>query len=572
MLIHLQIRDLALIDFLDLELGTGLHALTGETGAGKSIVIDALGLALGQRASRDMIRRGADAASVQAAFAVSPGADVLAVLRELDPNLTFDPEDDVLLLRRDISRQGPSRCWVNGRLVTVAQLQEVGRWLVEIHGQHDQQTLLTAREQLRVLDQFGSEDIAPLRAAYNELYEQWQTLRREVEKLVLDDGERARRLDLLRYQTKEIEGAALQSGEDDALREERRLLVHADQLAEAIQHVYALLHGGDGQGSADRQGSAADALAAAVSLLERVVDTDARLEPLRESVAEALIRVEESRPALRRYLETVDADPGRLEAVEDRLAELEELKRKYGPSLDDVLAFWEQAAAELEALESYDDRREERTRALEEAAARLDVAAEELSAARRRWATELQQRIQAELQDLRLGEPRLEIRVTALAENGPAGKDQVEWFFSANRGEELKPLARVASGGELSRVMLAVKAVLAAVDEAPTVIFDEVDAGIGGETAVAVGRRLVELARHRQVLCVTHLPQIAALADRQLAVDKRVEGDRTRVQVVAVEGEERVTELARMLGDAREASSLDHARRLLERHGEEAAG
>jgi len=562
MLVHLQIRNFALIESLDLELTPGLCALTGETGAGKSIVIDALGLALGKRASRDAVRTGADAATVQAAFAVPPGSPVLDELAEMGIDAAaFDPDQDLLLLRREVSRSGPSRCWINGQLVAVGQLERIGRLLVEIHGQHDQQTLLSAREQLRVLDQFGHEDIEPLLAAYRDAYGRWLQARQDLEALAMDEAERARRIDLLRYQVEEITRARLQAGEEEGLQAERRVLRAAEKLREAAEEAYGLLFGGAGGPGA------ADALAQAAEALERAAATDERLAPVAEGLQAASVHVEESRSALRRYVEDLDADPGRLEAVESRLALLHELKRKYGPTVEAIIAFGEQAAAELADLEAHEERLEERQAALEQAAARLEEAAAALGAARRRWAEALEARIQEELHGLRLGEPRLRIEVTSLDEATPTGKDRVEWLFSANRGEELRPLARVASGGELSRIMLAAKAALAAVDQVPTVIFDEVDAGIGGETAVAVGDRLASLAEHRQVLCVTHLPQIAALADAHFAVAKEAHGDRTLVRITRVDGDERVREVARMLGAADDATSLEHARRLLQRRG-----
>src|SRR5690606_23663497 len=382
-----------------------------------------------------------------------------------------------------------------------------------------------------------------------------------LEALAMDEAERARRIDLLRYQVEEITRARLQAGEEEGLQAERRVLRAAEKLREAAEEAYGLLFGGAGGPGA------ADALAQAAEALERAAATDERLAPVAEGLQAASVHVEESRSALRRYVEDLDADPGRLEAVESRLALLHELKRKYGPTVEAIIAFGEQAAAELADLEAHEERLEERQAALEQAAARLEEAAAARGAARRRWAEALEARIQEELHGLRLGEPRLRIEVTSLDEATPTGKDRVEWLFSANRGEELRPLARVASGGELSRIMLAAKAALAAVDQVPTVIFDEVDAGIGGETAVAVGDRLASLAEHRQVLCVTHLPQIAALADAHFAVAKEAHGDRTLVRITRVDGDERVREVARMLGAADDATSLEHARRLLQRRG-----
>lgn len=557
MLTHLQIRDVALVEAVDLEWAPGFHALTGETGAGKSILMDALGLALGNRAQREAIRAGADTASVQAAFVIAPDSPAMAILREMELAPPFDPEEDLLIIRRDISRQGPSRCWVNGRLVTVSQLQRLGRALVEIHGQHDQQTLLSPAEQLAVIDQFGGEHMREPLAAYTQAYEGWREAQAALAHWEMDEAERARRIDLLRHQVNEIDRAAITPGEDEALEAERRVLRHSEQLAQLVREAFAALYGeGDG-------GGAADDLAQAGQLLAKAAELDPRLQDVKGALEEALVHVEESRASLRRYADDLEADPARLDDVESRLALLQELRRKYGPTLEAVLAFREQAAAELADLEAYADRRAEKERELAEREAELLQAAAALTDARRRWAQELQDRIQDELKGLRLGDPRLEIRLAPASSPRPTGMDDVQWLFSANPGEPLQPLHKVASGGELSRIMLAVKVVLAEVDRVPVAVFDEVDAGIGGETAAAVGRRLVELSRHRQVLCITHLPQIAALADHQLAVRKEVRGQRTRVRVEKVEGEARVQELARMLGSSVEESTLEHARHLL---------
>lgn len=574
MLTHLQIRQFALIDRLDVELGPGLNVLTGETGAGKSIIIDALGLALGGRASREMVREGAETASVQAAFSLNPASPALMeILQELGLQDGFDPREEELIIRRDLSLQGPNRCWINGRLVTVAQLQRLAAALVEVHGQLDQQTLLQSREQLRLLDQFGAAEIGPALAAYQDAYRRWKEAQQALEAVQMDEGERARRIDLLRYQINEIDGVAPAAGEDKALQEERQVLLHAGKLLEAVEGAYGLLYAGDGRRAA------ADGVAEAVSLLERAAATDPRLGELLAPLQEALVALQDSAPRLRRYIEGLDVEPQRLEQVESRLAALEGLKRKYGPSLEEVQAFRAQAAAQLEELEGAADRRAALEQALEEAESALFQAASRLSALRQRWARRLEEAVGRELQGLGLGEPRLVVHLTqpvpAAAEGlwregtgllpQPFGADRVELLFSGNRGESPKPLAKVASGGELSRIMLAIKTVLAQVDEVPTLIFDEVDAGIGGETAQAVGARLSSLASHRQVLCITHLPQIAARAHRHFVVRKDMSGSRTRVTVERVEGDERVRELARMLGASREASSLQHARNLLAR-------
>src|SRR5690606_14612927 len=369
MLVHPQIRNFALIESLDLELTPGLCALTGETGAGKSIVIDALGLALGKRASRDAVRTGADAATVQAAFAVPPGSPVLDELAEMGIDAAaFDPDQDLLLLRREVSRSGPSRCWINGQLAAAGQLERIARLLAEIRGQHAQQTLLSAREQLRVLDQFGHEDIEPLLAAYRDAYGRWLQARQDLEALAMDEAERARRIDLLRYQVEEITRARLQAGEEEGLQAERRVLRAVEKLREAAEEAYGLLFGGAGGPGA------ADALAQAAEAVQRAAATDERLAPVAEGLQAASVHVEESRAALRRYVEDLDADPGRLEAVESRLALLHDLKRKYGPTVEAVIAFGQQAAAELADLEAHEERLEERQAALAEAAARLEEA------------------------------------------------------------------------------------------------------------------------------------------------------------------------------------------------------
>lgn len=567
MLLALNIQDFALAGRIEIEFGPGLNVLTGETGAGKSIIIDAVSALIGGRAGADDVRQGQERAVLEAAFAVTSPA-VQASLEELDA--APGDGDDTLILVREISASGRSKCRINGRLANVSGLAQVGKALVDIHGQHDHQSLFQTSYHLDLLDALGGDEILALRDRVSRLAEERARILQEIERLKEGERERARLEDLLTYQIEEIASARLRPGEDDELEAERARLVHVERLVQGIQHAYAALYEG-GHGAP----SAVDLAGDALHRLEGLIEYDNDLAPLVRSLEQAVVAMQEAAHDLRRYQAQLAADPERLFDVESRLEQIARLKRKYGATIEEILAFAEGAQADLEALTSSADRLSQLERSLTSVELELAKAAVSLSRTRRKAAEEVQTAVSERLRALRMPHARFEVAFSV--EEDPQGVeidgrrlavnrrgiDRVEFLFSANLGEAPRPLAKIASGGEMSRVALAIKATLAQVDPAGTLIFDEVDAGIGGETAERVADALVELARTHQVLVVTHLAQIAARADRHMTVVKEADGDRTTVSVRLLEGEERVWEIARMLDGRRTPTSFDHAKALL---------
>jgi DNA repair protein RecN (Recombination protein N) len=557
MLLELHIRDFAIIDLLDLELDSGFVAFTGETGAGKSIIIDAVEMLLGGRADSTIVRTGAEAAIVEGTFRLDPLAQTEALALLEREGLLDEP--GYLTLGREIRREGRNTHRVNGRSVNLGLLRELGEGLVDVHGQSEHLSLLRVREHLNLLDRFAHVDAA--RAGFAERYSALRQVRSELDDLRRKERDAARRTELLTFQLNEIEAAKLRPGEEAELLEERNRLANAEQLAGLAEEGVAAFDevSGDTPSATDLLGQAAEALAAL-----------ARIDPSMASLAdEAQALVEQAGELGRRlrvYREDVEFNPKRLAQVEERVDMIRGLKRKYGGSLEAVLAHAESARHELETI----SHAEERTTSLEAEEARLleAMAAEagDLSEARKRAAEQLSSEIEAELTDLHMEGAHFGVDIhyvessDGLELDGKrvafdvTGVDQVEFLVAPNPGEGLKPLIRIASGGETSRLMLGLKGVLARADETPTLIFDEIDQGIGGRVGAIVGRKLWGLGREHQVLCVTHLPQLAAFGDQHFRVEKQVEGGRTVTRVRRLDGDERVPELAQMLGGLTQAN------------------
>ncbi|MGD8240526.1 MAG: DNA repair protein RecN [Armatimonadota bacterium] len=572
MLLELSIENFALIDALTLQLGEGLCVLTGETGAGKSIVIDAIGAALGERVPSETIRTGEAAARVEAVFRAPDCERALSRVAEAG----IDPGDDgTVILTRELSRAGRSRAWINGRPSTVSLLRAAGEHLVDVHGQHEHQALIREQSHIAFLDAFGGAEHGKRRKAYGDAYGRWAAMRSELQELQEGEREKFQTLDLLRFQVTEIDAAELRPGEEEELRAEARRLGNAERLGAMVQTARAALSGEGGE-----QASAVDCLGIAQQELAALSELDDALTGVRGSLDTAVVLAQDAAAELAVYVESIDADPGRIEQVEQRLDDLARLKRKYGDSVEDILALRDSAAAQIEAITSSEERIEELTALLEEQSAKLAAAGERLSSARTRLARRLERTMVAQLRELGMAKSLFEVWLQPLpAEDedavvsvsdgsrcgvDPRGLDAARFGFSANPGEEPKPLAKVASGGELSRLMLAFKSVCSRAAEIPTLIFDEIDSGIGADTAVGIGRKLSEVATKAQVLCVTHYPQIASMADVHLRVDKRVRGRRTVVSAEQLEGEERLAEVARMLGGTETGESTqEHAAEIL---------
>lgn len=551
----LTINNIALISKVEMRLGPGLTLLTGETGSGKSILVDALSLVLGVRASADLIRTGEDAATVEAAFDLTPTLRAALVQRGL-PAL-----GDELVVRREVNSAGRGRATLNGALAPVATLRELAPLLVTVYGQHEPQGLLDPAGHIQHLDRFGEVDAGPLVGLHAGL----RAAEARLEELRRDRREWERRREMLQFQAQEIERAELAQGEEDELRQERLRCQNAARLASLSAEAYGLLY--------EDEGAALSRLGQAFRRVEELASIDAQFEPYLKTRAEVMGALEDLAYLLRDYAGHLEVSPDRLDEIEHRLSLIERLKRKYGASVEDVLGFGRQCRAQLEGLGDPEqlERRLEEERA--DLVGRYFEAARGISARRREKARELEQRLERELRQLAMERTRFRVRVgpeplpekAGSTENWqPWGFDTVEFLLSPNVGEELRPLERVASGGELSRLLLALSCAAPAEDDAASLVFDEVDAGIGGRVAEVVGRKLAQLARGRQVLCVTHLPQIAAFADHHYLVRKSVRAGRTWTAIEGLDAGGRVEELARMMGgETVSAAAREHASQLL---------
>ncbi len=551
MLTELRIRNFAIIDALTLPLAAGFNVLTGETGAGKSIIVGALGFLLGERGATDLIRTGSEKASVEGIFDVSGDAELITLLDARG----VDVEDPAtVVLRREIVSSGRTRAWINSATTTAAVLAEIGRALVSLHGQHEAQTLLDEESQRAIVDAFGAATAvaARVRAAHEEVL----TIAREIQSLSARKAEAERRADYLRHLVSEIDEAQLKAGEDVSLEEEARRLEHAEELKSLAGGMSGMLEGEEGA-VLENLGHMQRSLAA----IQRIDASLARLQELYDS---AFYSLQELARELDDYGRNVDLDPARLGEVQRRRDLIFRLTKKYGPSLEAVAETARVARTELDLVDSgaLDLRQLERRR--EEAQTSLAGAAAELTRLRHDAASRLAKEVDAVLPELGMPDGRLDVSMRPRAEIGAVGAEDIELRIALNRGHESRPLARVASGGELSRVMLALKTILARLDRVPTLVFDEVDAGIGGKIGLQVGDTMRRVAGHHQVLAITHLPQIAARAHHHIVVEKGARGGITTADTRVVEGHERVIEVARMLGgDPESGVSLAHARELL---------
>ncbi len=557
MLVELHVTNFALIDRLDLTFGAGLNILTGETGAGKSIIIDALGLALGGRAGADLVRTGSSKATVEAIFDLTHAPE--EVRRRLaDAGLDGEDEEEMLLVTRELARAGgKSQCRINGRLMPVAVLKEIAEGLVDVHGQHEHQSLLAADRHIDILDNWGGKDALALRQSVAARFGEAGALKREREKLQTDARERARMLDLYRFQQEELASASLQPGEEDELNANRSRLANSEKLSAAAADAYATLSG------AERGAGALDALNAALAAVEHVAALDENLSPLAETLQSAVSYAEDAARELRVYQESVEFNPERLEEIEARLDLIRTLKRKYGETLEEIIAYGAELAGKLDALENSEAREEELTAAIVEAEGKLNAAAARLTKARRKASENFAAGIARELADLGMAATQFEVSIEVQPVTSK-GADKVEFLLSPNPGEPLRPLAKIASGGEMSRIMLAMKSVLARTGAIPTMIFDEIDVGVGGRTAQTIGDKLEALAREAQIMCITHLPQIASRAGAHFFIEKQVHEGRTTVSVAPLDAEGRIEEIARMLGGSRRSEAVvQHAREML---------
>lgn len=543
MLNHLRIRNFAIIDDLSIDFATGLNVLTGETGAGKSIIIDALGLVLGERAQSEMIKSGQDEASVEAYFDNSIVLDDLGI----------DTQEGIII-RRIISSSGRSRGYINDTLISIQTMHEIGQRLVDIHGQHEHQSLLRTDNQRSIVDAYGR--LIDKRNRVAELFNEVQYLKKEIQSLKESIADRERRMDFLKYQIEEIDSASLKVGEKEELLRERTLLSNLAKLNGLVEEASLLIGRGEG--------AATEKLSIALSRLRDASAIDHELKDVVDMLGSVMPLLEEVSIALRRHQDRYDLDPKRLDAVEERLDLITRLERKYGDGIETILKFRDDAIKELNGFMSSDERLQALIEDYLIKEGLLNKEAEELSQMRRDVSKKIETEVNSILKELAMERARLYIDIKP-SPLSSTGSDVVEFLFSANPGEPPKSLNKTVSGGELSRLMLAMKEVLAHVDSIPVLIFDEIDSGIGGITADSVARRLKDLSKRHQVLCVTHLPQIAALADRHLVIEKVQKKERVYVKVKELSEEERVKEIARMLSGKTTEASLRHAQELLEK-------
>jgi DNA repair protein RecN (Recombination protein N) len=544
MLKELRIKNLAIIDDLTVSFGEGLNVLTGETGAGKSIIVDSLDLALGSRAQSDLVRSGEKEAVVQAWFDIQGGTGI--------SDMGIDPSDG-LIIRRAVSSSGKSRAYINDTMISLQKLAEIGRSLVDIHGQHEHQSLFSVDKHRDFIDAFGKlqDDGEKLGRLYHEVSD----LKQAVADLKQRTRERQQRLDLLKFQIQEIDSASLRTGEKEDLARQKTILSNRGRLNELAETAYSALY------SSDR--SCMEQLSSIRGKVKEMSSIDQGISDILSMLDSAYPALEEAAIALRTYRDKYDFEPERLSEIEERTELIRKLERKYGEGIEDIIRYRSEAEAELRGLEHMDEKRDALEAELQVKEKMLMDMAHSLSGKRRKAAGQMEGLVRNELKELALSSAVFLIQFRE-EEVSPSGIDRVEFLFSANPGEPAKPLVKIASGGELSRVMLALKGILADCDSIPVLIFDEVDAGIGGKTAESVGRKLKALSKRHQVLCTTHLPQIASRGDCHFKTEKAEKDKRVSVAVTELSGKERLREIARMLSGNVTEVSLKHAKELIE--------
>jgi len=552
MLRELSIRNLAVIEQVEVTFHGGFHVLTGETGAGKSILIDALSLIAGGRGASDMVRYGCDKAEIEALFDLPPDHGIWQVLEKL--GIAADPQE-MLVVRREVSAAGKSVSRINGQIVNLSMLKEAGERLVNIHGQHEHQSLLRTEQHLEWLDIYAGAALAAKRHAYAELYKRYQHTRAELKELEESSRQNMQMLDLYRFQIEEIANAKLKAGEDEQLGEERRRLAHAERITDHASDAYELLYGGSG----------IDALGKAIARLEDIRSFDPSvLDPLVEQLQSAYYQAEDVAHQLRSYRDGVESDPDRLAEIEDRLDLINSLKRKYGESIPDILAYYNKIAREADKLENRDEHLQRLQADADKLYQEASRTGAELSALRAAAGVKLAAAIERELKQLGMERTTFKVQLEQPADGSgrprltPHGIDEAVFLISPNPGEPPKPLNKIASGGEMSRIMLALKKIFADIDGVPVLVFDEVDTGVSGRAAQAIAEKLSALSRTCQVFSITHLPQVACMADHHYEIRKHIKGERTATTVTELTGGGRIEELARMLGGVEVTDKTRH--------------
>ena len=556
MLLELNITNIALIESLRIEFAQGFNVLTGETGSGKSIVVDCMNLVLGGRADRDFVRTGAEKGRVEALFDAANCPRALEAARELGA----DCEDGLLAVSRELSRSGRNVCRVSGAIVPLSALKSLTALLMDIHGQHEHQSLLNPARHMDFLDSFGDSAHADLRARVHTLHAERSAIAAKLRKLMADNAERERLSDMLTFQVGEITSAKLKPGEEEKLTAKLRVLENAEKIQDSVERAYVSTYRGDGRGASAQALllDAAEAMSSIAAIDSKYADLAGRLRELFEAAQDVGYELQD-------LADSVRFDPALMEKIAARLELIDRLERKYGPNLEDVIRFGEEASKRLQAIQSGDENIQALKKALKQADGALKDECAALTASREALARRLAEAIMEQLRDLGMGKTRFQIRITPEAKPTAAGMDEVEFLISPNPGEPLRPMASIASGGELSRIMLALKAISMDADGVGSMVFDEIDTGVSGRMAQVVGEKMCKIAQNHQVLCVTHLPQIAALGDAHFRVEKQSDGERTETRVLRLDEEGRVRELSRLVGSAEDSeSSLSHAAHMLD--------
>jgi DNA repair protein RecN (Recombination protein N) len=547
MLTQIEIKNIALIDNISIELGEGLNILTGETGAGKSIIIDSITAVLGSRVSKDIIRTGADKASIQAVFHVD-----YEKLSDVLESIGVDVEEDgTLILSREFNISGKNTCRVNGKLVTVSTLKEIGERIIDFHGQHDNQSLIKVENHIELLDLFGGEKIRNLKQKYSELLADYKALKNKIKQLSVGIGEREKKIDILKYQIDEIKQSELKPGEEEELNKKRDILANSEEILSSLSYAYQVLYLGN-----NIKTPVFDNLNEAISEMRKIGKFNDKYMHLADRLEDVYYQIEDITHELRKERDIIEFDPALLDKIEERISLIYKLKRKYGNSIKEILEYCSGLEFELEEILKSEETVSHLNAQLGKIESKLFKIAESINAERINAAKVLETKIGSDLNDLDMKKARFKVYIEfdkefdskkerKFLENG---LDKVEFLISPNAGEPMKPLSKIASGGEMSRIMLAIKTILANVDNIPTMVFDEIDSGVSGKASARIGEKLSFISRNHQVICVTHLAQIACMADNHYLIEKKSDGQKTRTMVRKLEGDQIIDEVARILG------------------------
>jgi len=571
MLFQLNIKNIALIKELNIEFEEGLNVLTGETGAGKSIIIEAIDLILGGYATSDLIKEGEDSLMVEGLFLLSPPEKEL--INNLNPDLKIVDEEGTLLIRREVNKKGRNKCWVNQILVNLSLIQDIGNFLVDLHGQHNHQSLLDTSKHIDLMDNLGGDKIIKYRRELFEAYRMWREKRKRLSQLIRDREENLKRIDFLKFQLEEIDKASLAKDEDKILEEEEMVLRNAERIIETMEKANFILYEGGLE-----QSSVRDYLNEVSTSLGEIASLDRRIGKMKETLKEIGYQLEDIINEIEKYKDKIELDTQRLKEVEGRLNLINSLKSKYGSTIEEILQYRHKIYQELEAINYSEDEVENLREDINFLENKISDISHNLSINRRKIAEDLEGMVVRELDDLNMKRCQFKVFINYYEDNegieinskkykiGPKGIDDIEFMISPNVGEKLRPLARIVSGGEVSRVMLALKSILSEVDQVPTLIFDEIDIGVGARLGEVISQKLRNISEKRQVICVTHLPQIACRARRHFYIEKYVLNNQTGIRLKEMKGEDRVKEIARMLdGSQMSDITIQHAQKMLDR-------